>query len=78
MESDQHIGKVVGVIAVVLVLRSAALAEIGSGAYVNFLTQDETDRTALAYGATYDRLVQLKKKYDPTNLFRMNQNIKPV
>ncbi len=49
-----------------------------SGAYVNFLTQDETDRTAFAYGATYNRLVALKKKYDPTNLFRMNQNIKPV
>jgi FAD/FMN-containing dehydrogenase len=48
------------------------------GAYVNFLTQDETDRTAFAYGATYNRLVALKKKYDPTNLFRMNQNIKPV
>ena len=49
-----------------------------SGAYINFLTQDETDRIAFAYGATYDRLVELKKKYDPTNLFRMNQNIKPV
>ena len=49
-----------------------------SGAYINFLTQDETDRIAFAYGATYDRLVKLKKKYDPTNLFRMNQNIKPA
>ena len=48
------------------------------GAYINFLTQDETDRIAFAYGATYNRLVELKKKYDPTNLFRMNQNIKPV
>ncbi|KAI5913755.1 BBE domain-containing protein [Azoarcus sp. PA01] len=48
------------------------------GAYINFLTQDETDRIAFAYGGTYDRLVELKKKYDPTNLFRMNQNIKPV
>ena len=48
------------------------------GAYINFLTQDETDRIAFAYGATYDRLVKLKKKYDPTNLFRMNQNIKPA
>lgn len=49
-----------------------------SGAYVNFLTQDEADRVAFAYGKTYDRLVDLKKKYDPTNLFRMNQNIKPL
>jgi FAD/FMN-containing dehydrogenase len=48
------------------------------GAYINFLTQDEADRVAFAYGATYNRLVELKKKYDPTNLFRMNQNIKPV
>ena len=48
------------------------------GAYINFLTQDETDRVAFAYGAAYTRLGELKKKYDPTNLFRMNQNIKPV
>jgi FAD/FMN-containing dehydrogenase len=48
------------------------------GAYINFLTEEETDRIEFAYGETYDRLVELKKKYDPTNLFRMNQNIKPV
>ena len=47
------------------------------GAYINFLTQDETDRIAFAYGPTFKRLVEIKKKYDPTNLFRMNQNIKP-
>ena len=47
------------------------------GAYINFLTQEEGDRVAFAYGGTYQRLVELKKKYDPTNLFRMNQNIKP-
>ena len=45
--------------------------------YVNFLTQDEGDRVRTAYGENYDRLVQLKNKYDPTNLFRMNQNIQP-
>ena len=49
-----------------------------SGAYINFLTQDEADRIAFAYGATYKRLTDLKKKYDPTNFFQMNQNIKPV
>lgn len=49
-----------------------------SGAYINFLTQEETDRIAFAYGPTYKRLVELKKKYDPTNHFRMNQNIKPA
>ena len=48
------------------------------GAYINFLTEEETDRIAFAYGPTYNRLVELKKKYDPTNFFRMNQNIKPV
>jgi FAD/FMN-containing dehydrogenase len=47
------------------------------GAYVNFLTQDEAERTAFAYGPAYGRLVELKRKYDPTNLFRMNQNISP-
>ena len=48
-----------------------------AGAYINFLTQEESDRIAFAYGPSYDRLVALKKKYDPGNLFRMNQNIKP-
>jgi hypothetical protein len=48
------------------------------GAYINFMTQDETDRIGFAYGATYNQLVELKRKYDPTNFFRMNQNIKPA
>jgi len=47
------------------------------GAYINFLTQEEGDRIAFAYGSAYHRLVELKKRYDPTNHFRMNQNIKP-
>jgi len=49
-----------------------------NGAYINFLTQDETDRIAFAYGPTYARLVELKQKYDPANFFRMNQNIAPA
>lgn len=48
------------------------------GAYVNFLTQDEADRIEFAYGPTYARLVELKQKYDPANLLRMNQNIRPA
>lgn len=48
-----------------------------SGAYINFLTQDESDRTAFAYGPMYERLAQLKRTYDPSNFFRMNQNIAP-
>ena len=48
------------------------------GAYVNFLTADESDRVRSAYGANHARLAQVKRKYDPENLFRMNQNIKPA
>jgi FAD/FMN-containing dehydrogenase len=48
------------------------------GVYVNFLTEEETDRVRAAYGTSYDRLVEAKKKYDPDNLFRLNQNIRPV
>ncbi len=47
------------------------------GAYVNFLTQEEASRIPFAYGATYNRLVELKKQFDPGNVFRMNQNIRP-
>lgn len=47
------------------------------GAYINFLTEEEADRIEFAYGATFQRLVELKTRYDPTNLFRMNQNIPP-
>ena len=49
-----------------------------SGVYVNFLTDEGTDRIRSAYGAsTYDRLDELKRKYDPGNLFHLNQNIPP-
>jgi FAD/FMN-containing dehydrogenase len=48
------------------------------GAYVNFLTEEETDRIRAAYGPNYDRLVEVKTKYDPKNLFHFNQNIKPA
>jgi FAD/FMN-containing dehydrogenase len=46
--------------------------------YVNFLTQDESDRVRDAYGENYERLVALKNKYDPKNVFGVNQNIKPT
>jgi FAD/FMN-containing dehydrogenase len=48
------------------------------GVYVNFLTADEGDRVRSAYGPNYDRLAQVKRKYDPNNLFRVNQNIVPA
>jgi FAD/FMN-containing dehydrogenase len=49
-----------------------------SGVYVNFLTAEESDRIRAAYGPNYDRLVQVKRRYDPDNLFRVNQNIAPT
>ncbi len=47
------------------------------GAYVNMFMEEGQDRVRAAYGANYERLAQIKAKYDPTNLFRLNQNIKP-
>jgi FAD/FMN-containing dehydrogenase len=48
------------------------------GVYVNNLGEEGEDRVQAAYGANYDRLLALKNKYDPTNLFGFNQNIKPT
>jgi FAD/FMN-containing dehydrogenase len=49
------------------------------GVYMNFLTEEEgNDRLRSAYGQNYSRLVDIKKKWDPTNLFRVNKNIAPV
>jgi FAD/FMN-containing dehydrogenase len=49
------------------------------GSYVNFLMHDEgIDRIKATYRGNYDRLAKIKQKYDPENLFRVNQNIGPV
>jgi FAD/FMN-containing dehydrogenase len=48
------------------------------GVYVNYLGEEGPERVKAAYGRNYDRLVALKNTYDPTNLFRMNQNIPPA
>jgi FAD/FMN-containing dehydrogenase len=45
--------------------------------YVNFLGEEGTARVRAAYGPNYERLVALKTKYDPENVFHLNQNIKP-
>lgn len=47
------------------------------GGYVNFLMEEGSDRIRATYGDNYDRLVAIKQKYDPENLFHVNQNIKP-
>jgi len=56
----------------------ATLKFASAGAYVNFMTEDEEDRVKNAYGANYNKLVDIKKKYDPNNLLKHNQNIKPT
>jgi FAD/FMN-containing dehydrogenase len=48
-----------------------------AGAYVNFMTDDESERVSAVYGANYQRLAEIKKKYDPENVFHYNQNIRP-
>ena len=49
------------------------------GRYVNYLGDDESeDAFAAAYGPNYQRLRTLKAKYDPANLFHLNQNIRPA
>jgi FAD/FMN-containing dehydrogenase len=45
--------------------------------YTNYLSADDHGRVRAAYGANYDRLVECKRRYDPENLFRLNQNIDP-
>ncbi|MGW9412766.1 FAD-binding oxidoreductase [Arthrobacter cupressi] len=56
----------------------SALAPHHTSVYVNFLMEEGEDRVRQAYGAAkYDRLKALKRKYDPTNFFTLNQNIKP-
>ena len=71
-ESDAHI-------AWARELWSAIQPHSAGGVYVNFLSNEGEERVKAAYDRpTYERLVALKNKYDPTNFFRLNQNIKPT
>jgi FAD/FMN-containing dehydrogenase len=58
---------------------ASALQQDDQGAYVNFLAEAGEARIRAAYpGSTWDRLASVKAQYDPTNLFRLNQNIPPA
>jgi FAD/FMN-containing dehydrogenase len=57
---------------------AAALRQGDAGVYVNFLGEEGEERVREAYpGKTWERLAEIKTRYDPTNLFRLNQNIRP-
>jgi hypothetical protein len=57
---------------------AAALRQSDTGAYVNFLADEGEERIRAAYpGGTYERLAEVKRRYDPDNLFWLNQNIPP-
>lgn len=58
-------------------LFDAATPYATGGVYVNFMAEGEAQRVKAAYGDSYEKLVELKRKYDPSNMFRLNQNIKP-
>jgi FAD/FMN-containing dehydrogenase len=71
-ETDLHVGWA-------RELHEAMTPLAAGGVYVNFLGEEGQDRVRAAYGEpTYARLVDLKQRYDPTNLLRVNQNIPPV
>jgi hypothetical protein len=58
---------------------AAALRQDDPGAYVNFLGDEGQERVRAAYpGTTWDRLASVKRRYDPTNMFRLNQNVPPA
>jgi FAD/FMN-containing dehydrogenase len=55
---------------------TAPLSE--EGGYVNFMADDDQERIRANYGGNYERLTQIKARYDPGNLFHLNQNIRPA
>ncbi|POG53690.1 FAD-binding oxidoreductase [Haloferax marisrubri] len=69
-EDDEHI-------AWTRAFFAAIAPNLSDGVYVNFLSREGNERVRAAFGDNYDRLVELKRRYDPENLFRVNQNIAP-
>jgi FAD/FMN-containing dehydrogenase len=58
---------------------SDAMRPHSSGSYLlNFLSEENADTIRAAFGAIYPRLAEVKKKFDPTNFFSINQNIRPA
>ena len=52
--------------------------DLSGATYLNHLAGDDRpEKVRASYGSNYDRLVELKRKYDPTNMFRLNANISP-
>jgi hypothetical protein len=47
------------------------------GVYSNYLDNDDSDKISASYGSNYSRLQNVKRKYDPNNFFKLNQNIIP-
>jgi hypothetical protein len=58
-------------------LAAALQPYVRPGVFLNFVADEGTERVRASYGSVYDRLVAVKDKYDPNNLFRLNQNIPP-
>ncbi len=56
----------------------AAAPYASGGAYINFMTEEEAARVTAVYGPNLKRLSEIKKRYDPDNFFRINQNIRPA
>lgn len=56
---------------------AATAPHSAEGGYINFMAGDDQDRIRANYRGNYDRLVQIKRRYDPDNLFHLNQNIHP-
>jgi FAD binding domain-containing protein/berberine-like enzyme len=68
--ADAHMGWAKG-------LKEAIKPHTRDGVYLNFTSEDDDDRVRSTYGPKYERLQELKAKYDPQNLFHLNANIKP-